>query len=209
MEVARFRFVAVVPIKPPAQGKSRLAPLPDTERTELARAFALDTVAAVLGAEGVCAVLAITDDFRLAAELGAVGCVVLPDAVSDDLNLNLSQAAREVERRWPTAGLVAVCADLPALSSAELDLALGLVPEVGAAFVVDALGEGTTMYAARTLADFRPSFGPGSAARHEHEGAQVLAGDWPTLRQDVDQLGDLGRALLLGVGVHTRAASGR
>ena len=213
MEDLGFRFVAVVPIKPPAQGKSRMAPLPDIERAELARAFALDTVTAVLGSRRVSAVLAVTDDFRLAAELaselGDTGCVVLPDAVSGDLNGNLSQAAHEAVRRWPDAGLVAVCADLPALRSAELDLALDGVPDLGAAYVVDATGEGTTMYAARALEDFRPAFGPGSAARHGREGAHALKGDWPSLRQDVDHIGDLGRALLLGVGHHTRAVSGR
>ncbi|CUR56614.1 2-phospho-L-lactate guanylyltransferase CofC [metagenome] len=209
MDDARYGFVAVVPIKPPALGKSRLAPLPPVERARLARAFALDTVTAVLGAQRVSGVLAVTDDFRLAAELEVQGCVVLPDAVSEDLNLNLAQAAREVARRWPEAGLVAICGDLPALRSAELDLALALVPAAGAAYVADTVGEGTTIYAARRLDDFIPAFGPGSAARHQRAGARALSGDWPTLRQDVDQLGDLGRALLLGVGVHTRAASGR
>ena len=44
------KYVALVPVKPPALGKSRLVGLTDDERRTLAAAFALDTVAAcVLG----------------------------------------------------------------------------------------------------------------------------------------------------------------
>ena len=42
------RCVVVVPVKPPALGKSRLVGLTDEQRRELAEAFALDTVTAAL-----------------------------------------------------------------------------------------------------------------------------------------------------------------
>ncbi|MGD9960830.1 2-phospho-L-lactate guanylyltransferase [Nocardioides sp.] len=209
MDDSGCRFVVVVPIKPPARGKSRLVQLPDAERIELARAFALDTAMAAQQVGSVVAVLALTDDFRLAAELAATGCVVMPDAVSDDLNANLTQAAFEVARRWPQAGVVALCADLPALRASELESALQAVPATGAAFVADASGTGTTLYAARRATDFAPTFGHLSANRHLDSGAVALDGDWPSLRQDVDEVGDLGRALVLGVGAHTRSVTGR
>ena len=41
-------YVVLVPVKPPAVGKSRLVGLPDETRRELAAAFALDTVSACL-----------------------------------------------------------------------------------------------------------------------------------------------------------------
>jgi len=202
-------YVVIVPVKPPALGKSRLSELPDEQRIRLARAFALDTVAAALAADQVDAVLAVTDDFRFAGDLSAAGCAVVPDAVSGDLNETLVQSAHEAVRRWPGHAVAALCADLPALTSAALSAALAAVPPSGAGFVADVAGTATTMYAARSLDDFSPRFGPGSAAEHADAGALALGGDWPSLRQDVDDVGDLGRALLLGVGDHTRAASGR
>jgi len=202
-------WVVVVPVKPPARGKSRLSGLPDEQRVALARAFALDTVAAALACTTVAAVLAVTDDFRFATELTEAGCQVLPDGVSGDLNATLVQAALDADRRWPSRAVAALCADLPALRPEELGHALDVVPSTGAAFVADALGTGTTVYAARAVANFAPAFGPGSAAAHAAAGAVALTGDWPSLRQDVDEVGDLGRAMLLGVGIHTRAVMGR
>ena len=42
------RFAVLVPVKPPAFAKSRLADLGDAARIDLATAFAVDTVTAVL-----------------------------------------------------------------------------------------------------------------------------------------------------------------
>src|SRR6476660_8943400 len=112
--------VVVVPVKPPALGKSRLVGLTDEQRRELAEAFALDTVAAAGATTGVEAVLVVTDDFRLASALRGEGVEVMPDGVSEDLNETLVQAAAEVVRRWPGAVPVALCADLPGLRSDEL-----------------------------------------------------------------------------------------
>ena len=47
------KYVALVPVKPPALGKSRLVGLTDDVRRALAAAFALDTVAACVAAESV------------------------------------------------------------------------------------------------------------------------------------------------------------
>ena len=47
MNAPGLSYVVVVPVKPPAHGKSRMSGLPDEQRSLLARAFALDTVAAV------------------------------------------------------------------------------------------------------------------------------------------------------------------
>src|SRR3954452_4788739 len=66
-------YAVLVPVKPPAVGKSRLVGLgPDTRRA-LAEAFALDTVTACLAAQQVAEVLVVTDDARLSSVLGALG----------------------------------------------------------------------------------------------------------------------------------------
>ena len=196
-------FVVIVPVKPPARGKSRLDALPADRRRDLAAAFARDTVAAVRRTPQVEAALVVTDDYRFATELRADGCDVIPDGVSDDLNATLRQAAAEAGRRWPHAIPVALCADLPCLS--DDDLAAALVEVDGPAFVRDAAGTGTTMYAA-PLALFEPAFGLDSAAAHRAAGAREITALAPTLRLDVDEPGDLERALELGVGVHTTEA---
>lgn len=193
-------FVVIVPVKPPARGKSRLDALPASQRRDLAAAFALDTVAAARRTPQVEAVLVVTDDFRFAADLRDNGCEVIPDGVSDDLNATLRQAAAEAGRRWPEAVPVALCADLPCLTIDDLAVALADVD--GPAFVRDAAGTGTTMYAA-PLATFDPAFGVDSAALHVTHGAREIGVPVPTLRLDVDEPADLDHAVVLGVGPHT------
>lgn len=200
--------VLVVPVKPPAVGKSRLGDLPANQRRDLAEAFALDTVEVALRTPGVIAVLAVTDDFHLAARLRSVGCVVMPDGVADDLNATLVQAAAEVVRRWPGAVPVALCADLPGLDATELRRVLDRVPQTGAVFLRDRAGTGTTLYAADP-AHFAPRFGVGSAAVHLAAGAEEIDVDAPSVRADVDDLADLTLALDTGVGPHTSAATAK
>ncbi len=207
------RCVVVVPVKPPTYGKSRLTGLADDHRRDLAEAFALDTVQAAAATPGVDAVLVVTDDHRLAASLRTLGCDVIPDGVSDDLNATLVQAVAEVARRWPGAVPVVLCADLPGLRPVELAGVLGEVRDQvaagRAAFVRDHTGMGTTLYAA-PADGFDPSFGVASAARHAGTGAVEVGTTATSVRTDVDDPDDLDAALLAGVGPHTtRASEGR
>ena len=195
------QYVALVPVKPPAVGKSRLG-LTDDRRRDLAAAFALDTVTACLATGPVAQVLAVTDDAAFARDLAALGCAVLPDGPSGDLNTSLVLAAAEARRRWPALRPVAVCADLPSLRPDDLTAALVMATGHEAAFVADEVGRGTTMFTA-VDSRFLPRFGPDSRAAHLEAGAVELAGPLPTLRQDVDDLVDLARAAALGLGAHT------
>lgn len=202
-------FAALVPVKPPARGKSRLSGLPDDERRALAAAFAEDTIDAARRAAPVAVLMVVTDDHVFAARARSLGCAVLPDGVNGDLNASLVQAAHECGRRWPSYGVAALCADLPALRPDDLAAALAQVPAGGTAFVTDAPGTGTTMYAAGAPDLFDPRFGPGSRAAHLAAGAHEVTGGLTSLRTDVDDVGDLGRALLLGVGRHTATTAER
>lgn len=197
-------YVVVVPVKPPAVGKSRLAGLGAESRRSLAAAFALDTVTACLATPLVAHVLAVTDDARFARELAGAGCSVIPDGPSGDLNASLRLAAAEARRRWPGLRVAAVCADLPALLPGDLDRALGEAAGRPASFVADAAGVGTTFYSADPDA-FTPCFGPGSRAAHLATGAAEIGDSLVTLRADVDNLDDLDRARSLGLGPHTAA----
>ena len=202
----RPSFVALVPVKPPAVGKSRMRDVSDDERVRLAAGFALDVVAACLATPSVDRVLAVTDDAGFAAVLERAGAAVVPDGVAGDLNESLRLAALEAARRWPGLVPVAVCADLPALLPTDLDDALAAWPGPAGppGFVADSDGGGTTLYVAAT-ADFSPGFGPGSRATHLAAGAGELGGELATLRRDVDDLASLLAARRLGLGSHTSA----
>jgi 2-phospho-L-lactate guanylyltransferase len=133
------------------------------------------------------------------------------------LNAALRHGAAEAARRWPGTGLAALTADLPSLRPAELSTALhaaAVTTSTGttasitgrAAFVPDAAGFGTTLYAVAPGGDFRPEFGGMSRARHAASGAIELALDGvPGLRRDVDTEQDLRTAIALGTGRRTAA----
>lgn len=204
------RFCVLVPVKPTALAKSRLAPLGDEARQSLVAAFAVDTVTAALASPLVGAVLVVTDDHVLAATLHGLGAHVVPDGVTDDLNGSLLQAAAEARRRWPELAPAAVCADLPALRTADLTRALKAASEHGTSFVPDVNGDGTTMVVALFAEEFAPRFGAGSRDAHVSEGAHELVEiDVPTLRRDVDTPDDLRDAVRLGVGERTAEVAAR
>jgi 2-phospho-L-lactate/phosphoenolpyruvate guanylyltransferase len=195
-------YVVLLPVKPPARGKSRLEVDPVRRRT-LAAAFALDTARACLATVGVQAVLAITDDARFATDLRKAGCETIPDGVAGDLNETLRLAAAEAMRRWPGGVPVAVCADLPALLPTDLETALSWGS--GARFVADREHVGTTLYTAPYDA-FAPRFGRRSRQAHLDSGTAEVPGDLASLRLDVDDASALTAAEALGVGAHTRLA---
>lgn len=197
-------YVLVVPVKPPAHGKSRMRGLDDQQRRALARAFALDTVHACLDAERVGAVLVATDDASFSREFEALGCVTIPDGDTNDLNAALRQAVAEARRRFPDLTPAALCADLPALRPDELGRALAAVVPGGPSFVPDAEGVGTTLYTAPYDA-FDPQFGLDSRRAHQTSGGVEVGRDLPSVRRDVDDLEDLRDARELGLGRHTAA----
>jgi 2-phospho-L-lactate/phosphoenolpyruvate guanylyltransferase len=145
------------------------------------------------------------------APRGASVAGVLGDlGVQDLLNAALRHGAAVAARRWPGTGLAALTADLPAVRPAELAAALraaGAAPGL-AAFVPDAAGVGTTLYAVPPGGEFRPLFGGASRARHAAAGAIELdLGAFTGLRRDVDTPDDLREALSLGTGPFTRAVA--
>lgn len=200
------RFGVLVPVKPPAFAKSRLAALGDGVRRALASAFAKDTVSAVLACDRVDRVLAVTDDHQLAGELAELGAQVLPDAAAEDLNASLAQAAVELARRGPGLRIAAVCADLPSLRADELGSALDAAPEDRMSFLADREGTGTTLVCAPGTESFRPRFGHRSRLEHLGAATELELDAVPTLRRDVDTPEHLREATELGVGRFTRQA---
>lgn len=207
-ESALFTWTVVMPVKVLARAKSRLAVLAGPRRSELALALASDTVSAVLGCPEVAHVLVVTADPVAGRRLAALGARVIADEPAGGLNAALVHGASAALRWWPDTGVAALAADLPALRPAELGRALRAAT-AGAAFIADAAGVGTTMYAVPPGSAFTPGFGGRSRARHCASGARELdLPDIPGLRRDVDTPEDLRAALALGAGARTASLAG-
>ncbi|NWF28954.1 2-phospho-L-lactate guanylyltransferase [Streptomyces sp. PKU-EA00015] len=195
----------IVPLKPLALAKSRLAEAADDVlRPRLALAFAQDTVAAALACTAVRDVVVVTDDPAAAASLAALGARTVPDAPAAGLNAALAHGAHSVRARRPGAAIAALNADLPALRPRELARVLSAASVFTRAFLADAAGIGTTLLSALPGVELRPAFGGPSRRRHLASGAaEILVGGVDSVRRDVDTATDLSVALALGVGPRT------
>jgi 2-phospho-L-lactate/phosphoenolpyruvate guanylyltransferase len=194
----------VIPVKVLARAKSRLTELAGPRRPELALALAADTVAAAAGCQEVAAVIVVSDDPAAEAQLTGLGALVIPDEPDDGLNAALVYGAAAASALRPGGGTAALAADLPALRPAELGRALRAAARWPEAFVPDAAGSGTTLYAAAPGRRFRPRFGPQSRLAHLGAGATELdITGIPSVRRDVDTAADLDSAARLGLGPHT------
>jgi 2-phospho-L-lactate/phosphoenolpyruvate guanylyltransferase len=191
----------VVPVKPLPAAKTRLrGGVPGVDHELLVLAFALDTVAAALACPTVIEVLVVTDDAVMGKALAELGAFVVPDKPDAGLNEAVRYGASLASRG--ATHCAALAADLPALRPAELGAALTAATGPRC-FVPDAPGTGTVLLAAPAGVPLDPRFGPGSARAHGASGALPLAGDWPSLRRDVDMPADLAEAAALGLGRHT------
>jgi 2-phospho-L-lactate guanylyltransferase len=197
------RWSVVVPVKPRGRAKSRLAPLGEEVRRKLTTAFLVDTVTAARACPEVGTILVVTDDVGLADLVLAAGAVALPDGRPGDLNASLWQGAAELDRRHPGSRLVALCGDLPCLRPDDLGRVLREAGAARHAFVADAAGVGTTLYAAPDLRGFVPAFGPDSREAHLRRGAVEVGVGAASVRRDVDTPDDLAAAEQLGVGAAT------
>ncbi|WP_344155296.1 2-phospho-L-lactate guanylyltransferase [Kribbella yunnanensis] len=196
-------WILAIPVKRTAIAKSRLAAAYPQHRPELARAFAVDTTAAALASGLVRAVLVVTDDPVVAADVTAVGAHVVPDLAADGLNGALRHGATIAAVEFPGHGVAALSADLPALRPAELTAVLAACT-APRSFVIDQPGTGTTLLAATAGVELDPRFGIGSALAHQASGAVPI--DLPNMdsvRRDVDTAADLAHAVQLGVGPAT------
>ncbi len=186
----------VIPVKDTSLGKSRLA-VPASARVELARAIAVDTIAAAAEAARV---IVVTSDTVVAVWAREHGASVIADPGG---GIDAAIAAA-----MPTEGFrAALLGDLPALRPEDLANALEDAASLDRAVVADAEGTGSTLVTAAPGMPWTSSFGHDSFARHLARGFIPLAvEDASTLRRDVDTLTQLDAAAALGLGSRTAAA---
>lgn len=117
---------AVIPVKRFTRAKQRLAPLLDAhERAGLARAMFEDVLQVLAGCPFVAGTLVVTQDPEAAAIARRAGAEVLADPPEAGLAEALRHAARTLAAAR-CAGMLVVPADLPQITSADIELiALG------------------------------------------------------------------------------------
>lgn len=223
-------WVVVVPVKGTARAKSRFGTHP--ERVQLAEAFALDTVTALLAAPAVDRVFVVTADDEIAERMSALGAHIIRESSSpessepessselespqprpskqhvDPLNAAIRQGITAARAAAPASNIAIVTGDLPALTVADVENALALAAAHERSMIPDEEGTGTTalLTLASAAAALTPRFGAGSRAAHEAAGHIPLAiPPTASIRRDVDTVANLAEALHLGVGPYTSA----
>jgi len=192
-------YDVVVPVKRLDVAKSRLVDLGDDLRRDLVVAFLLDTLDAVVASPAVARVAVVTDDpvvVSAVSDLGflARGVAIVADTASGGLNPALHRGVAALRTRRPPSpyGVLALCADLPGLTTTAVSDLLGMAPEGRAGFVADRAATGTTAYVTHDVRHFDPRFGPGSRAAHLAQGSKELSGVvGEAIRCDVDVREDL------------------
>lgn len=199
---------AVVPAKPLAQAKSRLAAvLSPAEREQLAHALlchTLDVLASLTApadlapsdpSPRLAGILVVSADWKVGELAAARGVAWLPEMAPPELNSALEQGAAAARTRG-AQGVLVVPGDLPHLTAAavaELLAAVGEPPVV--VIAPDRREEGTNalLVAPPGLIPF--GFGPGSFQRHvaaaRVAGGRTVIWRHPAWAYDVDWPEDL------------------
>lgn len=199
---------AIVPAKPLAQAKSRLAMvLSPAEREQLARSLlchTLDVLASLIlpaelaisgPASGLAGILVVSADLKVRELAVARGVAWLPELEPPGLNGALEQAAAAARARG-ARGVLIVPADLPHLTAAAVAELLAAAGELPVAVIApDRREEGTNALLVAPPGLIAFSFGPGSFQRHvaaaRAAGVRTVVWRHPAWACDVDWPEDL------------------
>jgi 2-phospho-L-lactate guanylyltransferase len=197
--------VVLIPMKPLASAKERLAPaLSSDERRSLSLAMLADVIAAAQEFDRVWVLNSDAEATELSRDAGV-------EAVPDPrpgagLNASLAAATRAAIGEGAT-GVLVVSADLPCVSAEDLNAVVG---STGVALAPDRAGVGTNALWRSPGDLIDVAFGPNSLAAHAElaraAGTPALVSARPGLALDVDTPDDLSEAWRHGVGSATREA---
>lgn len=193
----------VVPIKSRYAAKSRLVPPSGVSRSDLALAFARDTLTAIAEVVSADRLFVVTSDDQIRAQLRIGGAHVVDDP-GRGLNRAVEAGVAVAQENDSAAPVGILLGDLPALTPGDLRSALAACAATESAVVPDRSGTGTVLLTHQEAGRLAPRFGHGSALRHGQT-ARRLDLDLPRLRTDVDDLESLLQAVAMGLGRHTAA----
>ena len=195
-------WTVIIPVKPAVWAKSRLGLGP-----ELARALALDTVAAVVACAAVARVIVVTSDAGFRPPGAEIAEEDSPEGIDAAIRTGAALARGGSSGSLLPGPLAALLGDLPSLRPADLAAALALAAPHPHAFVPDRETTGTTLVTAAVGMPLLTAFGPDSAAAHRAVGlVQLSLPADNTVTADVDTVDQLDRARALGLGPATLSA---
>lgn len=187
--------LAIVPVKPLGQAKSRLADaLEPADREKLMLAMLTDVLMNLRRCEGVARVVVVTDDREARHRAIAEGAEVVAD---HDSGSHSAAALRGIAAAaFPTDRVLLAPGDCPLLRVEELDALLGRArPQPSVVVIPDRHGEGTNGLLLDPPDAIEPSFGPGSHARHlalaAEAGVIAVSETVPSLALDIDTPDDI------------------
>ena len=182
---------ALVPVKDPARGKSRLAELlSEAERLALNRELAHRTFGCCAAAFGPERTVVVTAAEAMAAEASARGLIVVREGSGGGLNAALALAARHAISQGAGA-LVVVPVDLVLLKPEALQSVIAsLMDASGCVLVPDRHGAGTNMLGLMPARADLFRFGERSLDKHRRAAAEagltVRVQTDPVLALDLD-----------------------
>lgn len=187
--------VALLPAKPLALAKSRLAPLlADAERAAVSRAMFTDVLAALTGARSLDAIIVVTADAALADLARRAGTRIIEETAPAGLNAAVGRGTEAAVDLGASTVLV-VLSDIPWLTAPDVDALCQQAPTRGALVVPSKEGTFTNALLRRPPTLFGPRFGPRSLERHvaaaERQGVPCHIVPSERLGFDVDTPDDL------------------
>ncbi|MEZ5907910.1 MAG: 5-amino-6-(D-ribitylamino)uracil--L-tyrosine 4-hydroxyphenyl transferase CofH [Hyphomicrobiaceae bacterium] len=192
----RGGYWAIVPVKPLATAKGRLAAcLTSGGRQRLVRRMLEDVLAVLAGVPELAATLVVTADADVARLATARGASVLLEPEAQGINVALAAGiARAVEAG--ADGVLLLPGDVPLATSAEIrDMIAAAASGASVVIVADEAGSGTNALLLRPAGVLAPAFGPGSFARHtaaaSASGIPMRALTGSGLAADIDEAADL------------------
>ena len=165
---------AVVPLKPLAEAKRRLADvLAPEDRRGLVLAMLRDVVAALKAAQTIDGILLVSRDPGAGALARELGIEFLMSQQDQDLNSGLEAAIVEVRRRG--AGIMMILpGDVPLVRAGDIDGIIAALPAPpGMVLAPAADGDGTNCLVSTPPDLLAMRLGPGSASRHLRAAAEA------------------------------------
>jgi 2-phospho-L-lactate guanylyltransferase len=201
---------AVLPLKPLAEAKQRLAPALDAaQRAGLSHAMAADVLAALAATPSLSGILVVTADTDLASLAEVHGARVLSEDIAKGYNEAVARAAAQLDQTGASA-MLCVPGDVPLLRADEVArLVAALAQPPAVVLAPDAERDGTNALGLAPPTLLAPHYGQASFAKHV-AAARALALestilDLPGLALDIDTIDDLRILVARGPEGHTRA----
>lgn len=183
---------AIIPVKPPAESKSRLAHLLSAAaRADLICGFLQNTLGELQQVAGITQILVVSSDPQVWAIARRNGVVILEEERPFTLNSAVTQATGYAAAHTADAALI-LPADLPFLQASDVQRLLDrlVTNPPGLVIAGDERAEGTNALLIAPPTGFVFHYGPGSfqkhlqEARHGHRASHIVHS--PGLQFDLD-----------------------